>query len=156
MIGGNFIALDVQNWIGIIIYYYLPIIVDKQTFIEMRELNMNFKRLIENDNFIIIPDTNVLLNVYRYSPEFSEFALECLRNVSDCIYLPATVKMEYDKHYRGEFSKMVKRIEEATQETEKQIQNAKDKILSSCDRLIISPILFTDVLISRSACSSGV
>lgn len=38
-------------------------------------------------------------------------------------------------HYRGEFSKMVKRIEEASQETEKQIKLAKDKIISSCDRL---------------------
>ncbi len=36
----------------------------------------NIKTMLENDNYIIILDTNVLLNIYRYSPEFSEFALE--------------------------------------------------------------------------------
>lgn len=63
--------------------------------------------MLENDDYIIILDTNVLLNIYRYSPEFSEFALECLKAVKKFIYLPATVKMEYGKHYKGEFSKMV-------------------------------------------------
>ena len=70
----------------------------------------NIKTMLENDGYIIILDTNALLNIYRYSPEFSEFALECLKKVSDSIYLPATVKMEYEKHCKGEFSKMVKRI----------------------------------------------
>jgi len=93
------------------------------------------KTMVENDDYIIILDTNVLLNIYRYSPEFSEFALECLKNVCDSIYLPATVKMEYEKHCKGEFSKMVKRITEASKETEKQIKNAKNKIINSCDRL---------------------
>ena len=79
----------------------------------------NMKNMIEKDNYIIILDTNVLLNIYRYSPEFSEFALECLKNVNNSIYLPATVKMEYEKHCKGEFSKMVKRITEASKETEK-------------------------------------
>lgn len=38
---------------------------------------MEIKRLLES-GYIIIPDTNVLLNLYRYSPEFSEFGLQCL------------------------------------------------------------------------------
>lgn len=96
---------------------------------------MNIKEMLENSNYIILLDTNVLLNVYRYSPDFSEFALDCLKSVSDFIYLTATVRLEYEKHHRSEFSKMVKRIKEATQETEKQIRLAKDKILGSCDRL---------------------
>lgn len=95
----------------------------------------NIKTMLENDGYIIILDTNALLNIYRYSPEFSEFALECLKKVSDSIYLPATVKMEYEKHCKGEFSKMVKRIQEASKETEQQIKSAKSKIVKSCDRL---------------------
>lgn len=48
----------------------------------------NIKTMLENDNYIIILDTNVLLNIYRYSPEFSEFALECLNKVNNLyIYL---------------------------------------------------------------------
>ena len=49
----------------------------------------DIKTMLENDDYIIIPDTSVLLNIYRYSPEFSEFSLECLKKVSDSIYLPA-------------------------------------------------------------------
>ena len=41
---------------------------------------MTIKELIEN-GYRVILDTNVLLNIYRYSPEFSEFALECLKAV---------------------------------------------------------------------------
>lgn len=89
------------------------------------------KELIEN-NYIIVLDTNVLLNIYRYSPEFSEFALNCLSTVKDSIILPATVRLEYGKHCRGEFSKMEKRIANVGKETETQIETAKAKILSSC------------------------
>ena len=39
---------------------------------------MTIKELIEN-GYRVILDTNVLLNIY--SPEFSEFALECLKAV---------------------------------------------------------------------------
>ena len=53
---------------------------------------MTIKELIEN-GYRVILDTNVLLNIYRYSPEFSEFALECLKAVKNYIILPATVKM---------------------------------------------------------------
>ena len=95
----------------------------------------DIKTMLENDDYIIILDTNVLLNIYRYSPEFSEFSLECLKKVSNSIYLPATVKMEYEKHCKGEFSKMVKRIQEASKQTEQQIKTAKSKIIKSCDRL---------------------
>ena len=55
---------------------------------------MEIKRLLES-GYIIIPDTNVLLNSYRYSPEFSEFGLQCLQEVIGNIYLPATVRIEF-------------------------------------------------------------
>lgn len=96
---------------------------------------MAINDLLSKDNYIIVLDTNVLLNIYRYSPEFSEFALECLRGISNSIYLPATVRLEFGKHCRSEFSKMAKRVATAGQETEKQIASAKQKILKTCDNL---------------------
>ena len=96
---------------------------------------MAINDLLSDGKYIIVLDTNVLLNVYRYSPEFSEFALECLRRISDSIYLPATVRLEFGKHCRSEFSKMEKRVATAGQETEKQIASAKQKILKTCDNL---------------------
>lgn len=95
---------------------------------------MSIKDLIENGHVVIL-DTNVLLNVYRYSPEFSEFALECLNVIKNYIILSATVRLEYEKHCRGEFSKMERRTEEASKETAKQIETAKRKIIDSCHSL---------------------
>ena len=87
------------------------------------------------DTHVIVLDTNVLLNIYRYSPEFSEFALECLRAVSDNVVLPATVHLEYLRHYRAEFARMEKRFSSIGNETEKQIASAKTRILNSCANL---------------------
>ncbi len=86
-------------------------------------------------NYIVVLDTNVLLNIYRYSPEFSDFAFECLKAIKDYIVLPATVRLEYGKHCRGEFSKMERRIEEACKETAKQIEAAKSRIIGFCHGL---------------------
>ncbi|MEY8483738.1 PIN-like domain-containing protein [Lachnospiraceae bacterium 48-21] len=69
-------------------------------------------------NYIIVLDTNVLLNIYRYSPEFSGFAFNCLNSVKESIVLSAIVRLEYGKHCRGEFSKMEKRITNFGKETE--------------------------------------
>lgn len=40
---------------------------------------MEIKNLLDNNNFIIALDTNVLLSIYRCSPDFSEFSLSCLK-----------------------------------------------------------------------------
>ena len=96
---------------------------------------MDIKELLTNNTHVIVLDTNVLLNVYRYSPEFSEFSLSCLKIVSSYVYLPATVHLEFEKHYRGEFIKMKKRVSDAGKETEHQINIAKQKILKTCDNL---------------------
>ena len=95
---------------------------------------MAIKDLIEN-GYIVVLDTNVLLNVYRYSPEFSDFALKCLNAIKDKIILPATVRLEYENHRHREFSIMEKRTKEASKETEKQIEIAKNKIINSCCHL---------------------
>lgn len=58
-----------------------------------------------------------------------------LKSCKNYIILPATVRLEYEKHKRGEFSKMEKRIEEASKETAKQIETAKSKIINSCHSL---------------------
>lgn len=59
------------------------------------------------------------------------------------VYLPATVHLEYRKHYRSEFSKLEKRFSLAGEETKKQIDLAKNKILHSCS--ILEHLHFPDV-----------
>lgn len=91
---------------------------------------------LPNRNQVIVLDTNVLLNVYRYSPEFSNFALECIGAISQHIVLPSTVRIEYFHHNKAVFNDMKKRFEEIGKETEKQIISAKNKIIDSCANLI--------------------
>ena len=111
-------------------------------------IRVDIKKLLKDDNFIIVLDTNVLLNIYRYSAEFSEFALNCLRAVKRYVVLPATVRLEYEKHYKAEFVKMRERVENASQETSKQIQIAKKKILKTCDNL--ERLQFSDIGVLRA------
>ena len=65
---------------------------------------VNIKELIDN-GYIVICDTNVYLHIYRFSPEFSDFALRCMQAIQSGIIMPSTVRYEFLKHYRGYFSK---------------------------------------------------
>lgn len=65
----------------------------------------SIKELVQQ-NYIVICDTNVFLNIYRYSPEFSDFALHCMSKVEPYIIIPSTVKIEFRKHNRANFAKM--------------------------------------------------
>lgn len=96
---------------------------------------MEIKKLVNDEKYIIVPDTNVLLNLYRYSPDFSEFGLQCLTEVVESLYLPATVRLEFGKHCKASFAAMEKKIKNIGQGTEKQVKSARAKILSSCDQL---------------------
>ena len=75
------------------------------------------------------------LHIYRYSPEFSDFALRCVQAISPAIMLPSTVKYEFLKHYRSYFGDMEKRVRRAGNDTKSQINNAARKVLNICDNL---------------------
>jgi len=61
--------------------------------------NIDIAQLLSN-NYLIICDTNVYLGLYRFSPDFSNFALACLRKIQDYIVYPYTVKIEFNKHHK--------------------------------------------------------
>ena len=44
----------------------------------------DIQQLID-DGYLVICDTNVFLHIYRYSPEFSDFALRCVQTISQSI-----------------------------------------------------------------------
>lgn len=104
---------------------------------------MGIRINIELENYLIVFDTNVLLKIYRYSPEFADFALKCIGEVKSKIQIPSTVKLEYLKHYRAEFGAMRKKIENAGKNTKSQIDNAKRKVLNTCD--VLSLLKFPDI-----------
>ncbi len=96
---------------------------------------VDMKELLEQENYGIMVDTNVLLNIYRYCPDFSEFAMECLKVVKDSIYIPGTVRYEYGKHCDADFNAMKKQLEYAQKNLIKQLANYKDKMLNVAKEL---------------------
>jgi len=55
-----------------------------------------FNSLWEDSFFVL--DTNVLLDLYRLSPETSNSVLEVLRQIKDKLWIPYQVAFEYHKH----------------------------------------------------------
>lgn len=47
-------------------------------------MQVSIKALMEKD-YIVICDTNVYLRIYDYSPEFANFAIECLKKIQNHI-----------------------------------------------------------------------
>ncbi|MBB6697280.1 PIN domain-containing protein [Clostridium algidicarnis] len=86
---------------------------------------------------MIILDTNVYLNIYRYSPEFTEFALKCLNSIKESIVISETIKIEFLKHCKTEYFKMRKRVERAQEAIRSQVNSSKQKISNSCDDLAL-------------------
>lgn len=39
---------------------------------------LKIKELVETGKYIVVLDTNILLKIYRSSPDYAEFVLECL------------------------------------------------------------------------------
>lgn len=95
---------------------------------------ITIKNFLEDD-YIIVCDTNVYLNAYRYSPEFTEFALNCLYAVKNKIIIPATVELEYRKHRNTEYHSMKKRVQKASENIKSQIDSSKKIISNTCEFL---------------------
>lgn len=90
--------------------------------------------LLKSNAYIIL-DTNVLLNIYRYSPEFTEFAMNCLSAIKSKIVLPATVKIEYEKHCDAEFTSMNNRVKNFGNKIVNNTKSSHDKINNMCEEL---------------------
>ncbi len=67
----------------------------------------SIKDLIENEEYVVVPDTNILLNIYRYSPSFTEFVLDCLKAIKKSVVIMSTVRLEYGKRCRSEYVKNI-------------------------------------------------
>lgn len=91
--------------------------------------------LINDEATIIVFDTNVLLHLYLYSPDYLAFALSCLEKVKDKIVLPCVVKYEYEKHYKKLFNQRKKYFGDCKGNIKKQLENSKSKISTAVDIL---------------------
>ncbi|MBR5387592.1 MAG: DUF4935 domain-containing protein [Eubacterium sp.] len=94
----------------------------------------SIQSLISGSTYIVF-DTNVLLNIYHYSPEFTEFAMDCLNQIKGTIMLPSTVRIEYGKHCDREYHAMKNRIERFGESILKSTTASSAKMLNICDDL---------------------
>lgn len=74
---------------------------------------------------LFVPDANVLLNLYRYTPETSDEFLSILRQLADRLWIPHQVGLEYQKRRFDVIARQIdayhqvkERLEEARKELE--------------------------------------
>lgn len=39
--------------------------------------DVKIREMLESGNYVVVLDTNILLKIYRSSPDYAEFVLEC-------------------------------------------------------------------------------
>lgn len=92
-----------------------------------------------NNNFtdsIIVLDTNIWLDLYRYPAVNIRKFLVLLSEVSKYIYITKTIAREYDKHYRILKAKNAKTIESAKDDLSKLVSDFEEEIIQKYDYLL--------------------
>ena len=96
--------------------------------------NLSINQLIQN-NHIIFGDTNVFLRIYDYSPEFAEFAINCLSAVRNSLYLTYTSSLEYNKHYQGKYASAKTKIENYNKRLDEITEKYKEDVSKEFERI---------------------
>ncbi|CAK7038912.1 PIN-like domain-containing protein [Phascolarctobacterium sp.] len=91
------------------------------------------------EKYVIVCDTNVYLGLYRFSPDYANFALECLRAIEDYLLFPMTVKVEYSRHRNNLFQIRRNAIANISFELHELIKIQKEKLRNKCDTLKTFP-----------------
>lgn len=99
------------------------------------DASVDVAELIAN-NYVIVCDTNVYLGLYRNSPDYANFALECLQKIQEQLILPYTVKVEYQRHNQALFKRRKDAIENSVKDTMELIEQQRNKLENSCGTLI--------------------
>lgn len=91
---------------------------------------ISFKDFSEiwNHGPIVIPDTNVLLYLYRCSSSTSEFVLDILSRISNHIWIPHQVNAEFLSIYQGEIKREKEKYRAVTNQVHSITQKAKHDI----------------------------
>lgn len=93
------------------------------------------KDLIQDKKAVVVLDTNVLIHLYYYSPDYSNFALNCLNQIYDAIMIPSTVALEYEMRQNKEYRNIKRNIQRVDDSIKQQIVTAKNSMMNTCDDL---------------------
>lgn len=100
----------------------------------MREAFPSFYRPTENDfenlwaNGLIVLDTNVLLNLYRYQSSTTEALLGVIAEVSERIWVPFHVGLEFQRRRLSVISEQNKRFSEVRSLVQKSVSSLRGQI----------------------------
>lgn len=83
-----------------------------------RPTDDEFEELWANCTFV--PDTNVLLNLYRTSPSAKETLMEIFEQISDRLWIPHQVALEYQTRRLGVISKQLHAYREVQEYLQKE------------------------------------
>ncbi len=100
------------------------------------------KNILDNGGVIVF-DTNVYLNIYDRSPEYSNFSLKVIESIMDKVWMPCTVKREFGRNHRACFGRQRKKVENACAKLKQHIDAASDKIAHQCK--VIKTFEFPDI-----------
>lgn len=99
------------------------------------DASVNIQDLLQI-NYFVVCDTNVFLGLYRNSPDYATFALECLRQIQDRIIIPNTVRVEFIRHSRKMFSAHQKRIESVADDTLELVRSQNLKLQNAWNAFV--------------------
>lgn len=95
------------------------------------DASVNVKELLASGDYVVVFDTNVYLGLYRFSPDYANFALECLQEIQPHIMLPYTVKVEFMKNSRPLFKRRQGVIEHSVKDTLDLVDTQRTKLKNS-------------------------
>lgn len=98
--------------------------------------NIDIKNLLEKKKYVIVLDTNILLKIYRASPDYAEYMLACLSKICDYVWLPNNVSWEYEKHRTDEYNNKKNSIEANFESCTNLMSTMRAKIEGQCKELV--------------------
>lgn len=97
--------------------------------------NRNIKEILESKKYVIVLDTNIILKIYRTSPDYAEFVLKCLENIKEYVCIPFNVLWEYEKHRKEEYKKKNKSISNSVEVCDGLVSKIRNIIKCQCNEL---------------------
>ncbi len=96
--------------------------------------NNTIKKLIDM-GYVVFCDTNVYLRIYDYSPEFADFAIKCLFEIKESLYLTRTSFLEYEKHYMAKYASAKTKIQNYNKKLNEITTEYREDLMKEFDRI---------------------
>ncbi|WP_342719881.1 PIN-like domain-containing protein (plasmid) [Bacillus paramycoides] len=84
--------------------------------------------IIALENYCVIFDTNIYLNLYEYAPDTTEFFISLCNLIQDKLVLPSTVKREFDKNHRDSLDRQRNKFKNAITNLKKPVNQFVAKL----------------------------